>query len=97
MSKEVRLALLEQSVKIVQWALAPIGTAALIAGTFAWNSQATIVRLESENDRMRKDLIEIVESLNLTNTDIGESQEWVEENFVSKDVFEATRENKKEQ
>ena len=87
--KEVRLALLEQSVKIVQWALPIIGTVAMIAGTYAWNSQSTIVRLESENKRMKEDLSELVESLNLTNTDLGDVQKWVEETYISKEVFEA--------
>ncbi len=88
---QVRLALLERSNKMLAWALGPIGTIAIIAGTYAWNSQSSIVRLDTQVMQVTKAKDDIIKALNETNVDLGSVQTWVEENYVSKEVFEATK------
>ena len=73
------------------WLLGPVGAIAMIAGGYAWKSQSSIVRLETENEQMAQTIIELTKALNETNTDLGSVQTWVEENYVSSKVFNASK------
>ena len=85
---EVRMAILELRVttlkSILVWTLTPLALVATTAIKYAFDSNETTARMETQITEMKKQLTEITVQLNLTNTDLGAVQDWADERFELK-------------
>ena len=88
---EVRLALLEKTNKILVWIAGALLTIVVPLASYIMNSSNESTKYETKIEQLQLEVKTITDALNLTNEDLGILQTWVEENYVTKDVFDATK------
>ena len=78
---EVRVATLKS---ILVWTLTPLALIATTAGKYAFDSNESTTRMETEMKVVKGQLTDLTKQLNLTNQDLGVVQDWADERFELK-------------
>ena len=84
----IRMALAEERIKVLRsilvWTLTPLIMITSTAVGFAWKSNTKSVEMETELIEIKKEIVDLTESANQTNLDLGIVQDWADERFELK-------------